>query len=98
VFALGWDRRFKIFVGPAITLGEPNLDGTRAYEASGGILATAGIEYTPFRFRVAGLDLGLTGELVYNHYIAGARTVPDAAKDAAATIRAGIGLSLRWGI
>jgi probable lipoprotein NlpC len=96
VLALGVDKRLKVFAGPALTLGSPDLGGTRSYEAQGGLLATAGIEYTPLRFRVGGMDLGLTGELVYNRYVSAATS--DLAKDAAARIRAGIGLSMRWGI
>jgi probable lipoprotein NlpC len=96
VLALGIDRRLKAFAGPALTLGSPNLGGARGYEAQGGILATAGLEYTLFRFRVGGLDLGISGELVYNRYVPDSSA--DLARDAAARIRAGIGLSLHRGI
>ena len=58
----------------------------------------AGIEYTPFRFHVSGLDLGLTGELVYNRYAAANGLSADSRKDAAAGFSAGLGISLRWGI
>jgi probable lipoprotein NlpC len=96
VLSIGIDRRIKLFAGPALTVGSPKLDGSRAYEAQGGFLATAGLEYTPLRFRAAGLEFGLTGELVYNRYVSDAAA--DLAKDMAARIRAGVGLSLRWGI
>ena len=42
------------------------------------------------------MNLGLTGELVYNRYVSG--DGPDLAKDFAARLRAGLGLSMRWGI
>jgi probable lipoprotein NlpC len=96
VLALGLDRRLKLFAGPAITLGSPSLGGTRSYRASGGLLATMGVEFTPFRFRLSGLDAGLTGELVYNRYVSEAGADLDA--DAVAGIRAGIGFSARLGI
>lgn len=96
VLSLGFDKKLKIFAGPALTLGSPNLGGGRAYEAQGGLLATAGIEFTPLRFRAAGLDLGLSGELVYNRYVA--KDGPDLVKDGAACLRIGMGLSVRWGI
>jgi probable lipoprotein NlpC len=96
VLALGIDRRLKVFAGPALTFGTPKLSGSREYEAGGGILATAGIEFTPFTFRVGSMKLGLTGELVYNRYVALASA--DLAQDAAARIRAGVALSARWGI
>jgi probable lipoprotein NlpC len=96
VLALGIDKRLKVFAGPSLTVGSPSFNGSRIYEAQGGILATAGVEFTPYRFRIAGMNLGLTGELVYNRYVSG--DGPDLAKDFAARLRAGLGLSMRWGI
>ncbi len=98
VLAIGIDKHLKLFAGPALTFGAPNLGGERQYEASGGLLSTAGIEYTPFRFHVSGLDLGLTGELVYNRYVAANGLSADSSKDTAAGFSAGLGISLRWGI
>jgi probable lipoprotein NlpC len=95
VLALGFDRHLKIFAGPALTLGSPSL-GTRAYDPQGGLLAIAGIEYTAFRFRAAGMEFGLTGELVYNRYVSEGPS--DLAKDSAAQMRAGVGLHARWGM
>jgi probable lipoprotein NlpC len=96
VLALGFDNKLKVFAGPALTLGSPNLHGERAYEAQGGLLATAGIEFTPLRFRAAGLDFGLSGELVYNRYVP--TGAPDFLEDEAACLRVGLDLSVRWGI
>jgi len=97
VLSLGIDRRLKAYAGPALTFGTPLLAG-RAYESSGGLLATAGIEYTMLRFRVAGISFGLAAELEYDRYLAGAGERPSFGLDAQARIRAGIGLGLRWGI
>jgi probable lipoprotein NlpC len=97
VLALGIDRRLKAYAGPALTLGSPSLDG-RAYEPSGGFLATAGVEYTLLRFRVAGLSFGLAAELEYDRYLSGAGERTDWGRDAEACVRAGLGLGLRWGI
>ena len=96
VLAVGIDRKLKVFAGPALTLGSPSLDGSRDYDAQGGLLATLGVEYTPVRFRIGAMNFGLTGELVYNRYVSVASA--DLAKDSAAQIRAGVGLSVRWGI
>jgi probable lipoprotein NlpC len=96
VLALGLDKKLKVFAGPALTLGSPSLHGKRAYEAQGGLLATAGIEFTPLRFRAAGLDFGLSGELVYNRYVP--TGAPDFLEDEAACLRVGLGLSVRWSI
>lgn len=96
VLSLGFDKKLKVFAGPALTFGSPNLDGSRAYEAQGGLLATAGVEFTPLRFRAAGLDFGLSGEFVYNRYVP--TDTPDFLKDEAACFRVGLGISVRWGI
>ncbi len=98
VLSIAVDKRLSVFAGPALTLGSPSLGANRPYQASGGILATAGIDYTLFRFRVAGLDMGVRGELVYNRYTVASGLPGDLAKDLAATVDAGLGLSLRWGM
>jgi probable lipoprotein NlpC len=97
VLSIGIDGRLKAYAGPALTLGAPSLDG-RAYESSGGLLATAGIEYTMVRFRLAGQSLALAAELEYDRYLAGPGELPSFGLDAEARIRAGLALSLRWGI
>jgi probable lipoprotein NlpC len=97
VLSIGIDGKLKAFVGPALTLGSPCLDG-RAYVPSGGLLATAGIEYTMTRFRLAGLSLALSAELEYDRYLAGPGERSSLGLDAEARVRAGLGLSVRWGI
>jgi probable lipoprotein NlpC len=97
VASLAIDRRLKFFAGPALTIGSPNLDG-RAYEPSGGWLATAGLEYTLHRFRIAGLSFALGAELEYDRYIAAEGETTSVGLDAEARLRAGLSLTLRWGI
>jgi len=97
VLSIAIDRRIKAYIGPALTLGSPSLDG-RAYEPSGGLLATAGIEYTMLRFRVAGLSFGLAAELEYDRYLASPEEPASVGLDVEARVRAGFALSLRWGI
>ena len=90
--SLGLDRRLRFFAGPALTIGTPMAEGGRL-EASGGMLATAGLSWTPLAFRVRGGSLGLCGELEYNRYV-------DAAGEGAglgSSLRIGLGLSLRKG-
>jgi probable lipoprotein NlpC len=96
VLAVGIDRRLKVFAGPAVTFGSPDLGGNRGYEPQGGLLATAGVEYTFLRFRIGDLEAGIAGELVYNRYVPEAPA--DIASDSAARLRAGLGLSLRTGM
>jgi probable lipoprotein NlpC len=97
VLSIGIDGKLKAYFGPALTLGSPRLDG-RAYEPSGGLLATAGVEYTMIRFRLAGLSLALAAELEYDRYLAGPGERPSFGLDAEARVRAGLALGVRWGI
>jgi hypothetical protein len=65
------------------------------YDARGGMLVIAGIEYAPFSFRAGTRKLGLASELFCNRYVSGGKA--GLAKDTAAQIRAGLLLSTRWG-
>jgi probable lipoprotein NlpC len=101
VITLSLDRAFSVFAGPALTLGAPSLDWkgeARGYEAQGGVLATAGIVWTPLRFRAAGQDWGLYGEIVYDRYVPTTGEAASANADLAAQVHAGFGLRLRMGI
>jgi probable lipoprotein NlpC len=100
VMTLSFDRQFSVFAGPALTLGSPRLDwegSARDYEAQGGFLATAGLVWTPLRFRAAGRDWGIYGELVYDRYVPTGEAA-NAGADLAAQLHAGFGLRLRMGI
>lgn len=101
VLTLALDRELSFFAGPALTLGSPSLDwegSSRAYEAQGGFLATAGLLWTPLRFRAGGQDWGVYGELVYDRYVSTAGEAANANADFAAQVHAGFGLRLRMGI
>lgn len=101
VLSVGLDRSLRVFAGPALTLGSPRLAGAagaaaRSYHAEGGLLATAGITWTPLRFSAAGLDWGLYAEVVYNRYVADAGQGADALADLRARVRAGAGIGARF--
>lgn len=91
--SVGLDRKLRFFAGPALTLGDPELEG-KAYEAGGGCAATAGISWVPFSFRVGSATLGVCGELVYNRYL----DETGAAAPLGACLRVGIGMRIRTGI
>jgi probable lipoprotein NlpC len=96
VLSLGFDKKVTVFAGPALTLGSPNLGGSRAYEAEGGLLATAGIDFSPVHFRIGGMDFNAGAELVYNRYVP--ETAADFFKDLNAQVRIGLFLGTRWGV
>jgi len=97
VLAIDIDRKLKAYAGPALTIGRPSLDG-REYLPSGGFLATAGLEYTFYRFRLAGLSFGLAAEIEYDRYLPGPEEPNSVGLDAEVRLRAGLGLSVRWGV
>ncbi len=98
--SLGFGKAFRVFMGPALTLGNPVLgqDGMpRDYVAGGGFAATMGVVWIPITFRAAGEDWGVYAELVYEGYMARTGESRDSYGDLAADMRAGIGLRLRLG-
>lgn len=96
VLSISLDRQLRFFAGPALTINTPTMDGEE-YKAEGSWLATVGLVYTPFRFRLpGGAELGLYLDLVYDHYApAASGTNPVDSFDAC--IRAGAGLRLNYG-
>jgi probable lipoprotein NlpC len=95
VLSLAIDRKLRFFLGPALTIGQPAmLSGgvSTAFEAQGGILATAGAVWSPFRFRLGGMNWAPYAEIVYDRYVKAM-----GADDLNAQVHAGLGLSLRWG-
>ncbi len=99
VLSLAIDRHLRFFAGPTLTLGTPNLDfngSMQAYAASGGYISTIGVVWSPLTFRVAGKDAALYADLVYDRYER-ADSSAASAVDLVADLRAGIGISMRWG-
>ncbi|MDA8425763.1 MAG: C40 family peptidase [Treponema sp.] len=99
-FSLGFGKKFRVFMGPALTLGDPvlNVDGvSRYYVAGGGFAATMGAVWTPITFRAAGEDWGVYAEFVLEGYGARADEPRDSYADMAAGMRAGVGIRCRLG-
>lgn len=99
VLSFSLDRKLAFFAGPVWTLGSPALEwegGLRNYAAAGGILATAGIVWTPVRFYAFGQDWGLCAQLEYDRYVAAPGEAESFWADLDARLSAGIGLSARW--
>ena len=96
--SIGIDRHLRFFAGPAFTLGQPRLltaTGERSYEASGGILGSAGIAWAPFDFKMGGNDWRLVGFIDWNRYVASAGQAADTQSDLSASLRVGIYLESR---
>ena len=95
VLSLSFGRDLRFFAGPAWTIGTPTMPSASAanpYSAQGGLLAAAGVVWTPIRFKLAGESFGLYAELVYDRYVPASG--PD---DLNACLHAGAGISVRYG-
>lgn len=99
VLTFALDRELCFFAGPALTIGSPVLDWNsagRVYSAGGGLLASAGVIWTPLRFRLFGQDFGVFAQFEYDRYIAGFDEAENSWADLDARIRGGVGLRMRW--
>ena len=91
-FSFGIDRHLRFYAGPALTLGQPRFvdsSGERTYEASGGVLGSAGIAWAPFEFKIGEGEYRLVGTLDWNRYVPVAGQVADTERDLSASLRFG---------
>lgn len=91
VLSIGLSRDLRVFAGPALTLGKASMDGVD-YEAGGSWLASVGAVWTPLRFKLAGQDMGLYAQVVYDRYLSSAGE-----ENLGASLSAGMGLRFRLG-
>lgn len=99
--SVGLGEKFRIFAGPALVLGKPSMDwegGTREYSATGGLIATGGLYWSPFTFPVGAARVSLYGEFAWQRYEPDADEAADVGADNAANLRAAVGVRVRWGI
>jgi hypothetical protein len=96
--SFGLDRRLRFFAGPALTIGNPSLllaGVTRVYEASGGLIASAGLTWAPFDFKVGSMTWRLVGQITYDRYVAADSMIADAGSDSIARVHAGVFVETR---
>jgi len=97
---LGQNTGFSIFLGPALTLGDPGLPAStsepaRGYAAPASWIASAGIRWSAPMIRSGASGAGLFSELRFNRYLPLPGLSEDLASDRRATISLGIGLRFR---
>ncbi|MDR2403879.1 MAG: C40 family peptidase [Spirochaetaceae bacterium] len=100
-FSLGFDDIFRIFAGPAFTLGNPVLktsDGGRRYIGGNTWLGEVGITVAPFSFKVGGGALSPYGEIAWRSFVRGENQDFDWKADVGAGIRISTGIRYTWGI
>jgi probable lipoprotein NlpC len=94
----GLDDRFRVFLGPALSIGDATLKtgGTeRRYSGGTSILGAIGITAAPFIFKVAGGELAPYGELAWQSYMSETPGV-NLGADLAAGLRFSTGIRYTW--
>jgi probable lipoprotein NlpC len=95
----GLDNKFRIFIGPAFTLGNPVLKtsaGDRQYTGGTAWIGAAGITGAPFSMNVSGGDLAVYGEFAWQSYFSEAGAERNWNADFAAGCRFSTGLRYTW--
>jgi probable lipoprotein NlpC len=93
--SLGFDDKFRIFIGPAFSFGDAALktgDGNRRYAGGTSWIGAAGISAAPFSWEVGGGDLSVYGELAWQSYFRESGQDKDGMADLAAALRFSTGL------
>jgi probable lipoprotein NlpC len=94
----GFDDRFRVFAGPAISFGDATLttsDGERRYSGGTSVIGTIGVTAAPFIFQVGGGELAPYGELAWQSYFSD-NSNPNLVADFAAGIRFSAGIRFTW--
>jgi probable lipoprotein NlpC len=95
----GLDDKFRLFIGPAFSVGEAALktsDGDRRYTGGTSWIGTAGITAAPFVMAVPGGELAVYGEFAWQSYFSEAGAEQNWNADFAAGLRFSTGLRYTW--
>jgi probable lipoprotein NlpC len=100
-FSLGLDERFRIFAGPAVSLGDAELrtrDGERQYTGGTAIIGAAGITFAPFSINAGRGSLSIYGEAAWQSYFPESGTERNPNADFGAAFRLSTGFRYMWGL
>jgi probable lipoprotein NlpC len=95
----GFDERFRVFAGPAFSVGDAVLKtrgGDRRYTGGTSWIGAAGITGAPFSMKVPGGDLAVYGELAWQSYFSEDGAERNWNADFAAGLRFSTGLRYIW--
>ncbi|MDL2230045.1 C40 family peptidase [Treponema sp. OttesenSCG-928-L16] len=95
--SLGIGDRFRIFAGPAFTLGDPELSG-RSYTGGTAWLGTVGIYCAPVIFDVGKGKLSLYAEAAWQSYFKESGLETNWSADLGAALRVSTGIMYTWGL
>jgi probable lipoprotein NlpC len=100
-FSLGFDDIFRIFAGPAFTLGNPILKtdvGGRQYTGGNAWLGEVGITVAPFSFNLGRGSLTPYGEIAWRSFVRGENQEFDWKADLGVGTRISTGVRYTWGL
>ncbi|MDR2258307.1 MAG: C40 family peptidase [Treponema sp.] len=95
----GFDDKFRIFAGPAFSVGDAVLKtsgGDRRYTGGNSWIGAVGISGAPFSMKVAGGDLSFYGEFAWQSYFSEEGAERNWNADFAAGLRFSTGLRYTW--
>jgi probable lipoprotein NlpC len=99
--SLGFNDIFRIFAGPAFTLGDPVLktgDGNRQYTGANAWIGEVGITAAPFSFRLGRGSLSPYGEIAWRSLVRSEDQASDWKADFGVGTRISTGLRYTWGL
>jgi hypothetical protein len=99
--SLGLDERFRLFVGPAFSVGDAELrtkEGNRRYTGGNAIIGAAGITFAPFSINAGRGTLSIYGEAAWQSYFPEGQGGRNSNADFSAAFRISTGLRYLWGL
>jgi probable lipoprotein NlpC len=93
--SLGLDERFRLFAGPAFSIGSAKLrtkDGERRYRGGNSLIGTVGLTFAPFPIKAGKGTLSLYGEAAWQSYFPEGGGERDPNADFSAALRISTGL------
>jgi probable lipoprotein NlpC len=100
-FSLGLDERFRLFAGPAFSIGDPELrtkEGDRQYTGGNAIIGAAGLTFAPFSIDTGQGILSIYGEAAWQSYFLKSGEKRNVNADFSAAFRLSTGLRFMWGL
>jgi probable lipoprotein NlpC len=99
--SLGLDERFRLFAGPAFSVGDAELrtkEGNRRYTGGTAIIGAAGLTFAPFSIDTGRGTLSIYGEAAWQSYFPESGGGRNFNADFSAAFRISTGLRYLWGL
>jgi probable lipoprotein NlpC len=99
--SLGFDERFRIFAGPAFSIGDAELhtkEGFRQYTGGNAFIGAVGLTVAPFSINAGRGALSIYGEMAWQSYFPQGGEERNLNADFSAAFRLSTGLRYLWGL